>query len=105
MRDRRERQGGHRSHSLAVRRCYFKANIEGAEKIFEILKPKLQEKDQALVATLTERFKTVHDLLDKHKKGDEFKFYNELSAQDTKELAEAVNKLGEPLAQMGVILK
>ena len=83
----------------------FKANIEGAEKIFEILKPKLQEKDQALVATLTERFKTVHDLLDKHKKGDEFKFYNELSAQDTKELAEAVNKLGEPLAQMGVILK
>lgn len=83
----------------------FKANIEGAEKIFEILKPKLQQKDPALVKTLEERFKAVNDLLDSHKKGEAFKFYNELSADDTKALAEAVNKLGEPLAQMGVILK
>lgn len=83
----------------------FKANIEGAEKIFQILTPKLQAKDPALVKTLEERFKAVHDLLDSHKKGDEFKFYNELSADDTKALAEAVNKLGEPLAQMGVILQ
>ncbi|MDO4700182.1 MAG: iron uptake system protein EfeO [Moraxella sp.] len=83
----------------------FKANIEGAQKIFEILTPKLQAKDPALVKTLEERFKAVHDLLDSHKKGDEFKFYNELSADDTKALAEAVNKLGEPLAQMGVLLK
>lgn len=83
----------------------FKANIEGAEKIFEILKPKLQQKDPTLVKTLEERFKAVNDLLDSHKKGEAFKFYNELSADDTKALAEAVNKLGEPLAQMGVILK
>lgn len=84
----------------------FKANIEGAEKIFEILKPKIQAKDPALVTTLTERFKAVNDLLAKHQVGDkDYKFYKDLSKDDTKALAEAVNKLGEPLAQMGVILK
>lgn len=84
----------------------FKANIEGAEKIFEILTPKLQEKDPQLVATLTERFKAVNDMLDKYKVGErDFKSYTELKPEDTKALAEAVNKLGEPLAQMGIILK
>lgn len=84
----------------------FKANIEGAEKIFKILKPKIQAKDPALVATLTERFKAVNDLLAKHKVGDkDYKPYKQLTDADTKALAEAVNKLGEPLAQMGKILK
>ena len=32
------------------------------------------------------------------------KSYTDLSNEDTKELAEAVTKLGEPLSQMGVIL-
>lgn len=84
----------------------FKANIEGAEKIFALLKPKIQAKDPALVATLTERFKAVDDLLAKHQVGDkDYKAYKQLTSDDTKALAEAVNKLGEPLSQMGVILK
>ena len=33
-----------------------------------------------------------------------YKSYTDLSEADTKELAEAVTKLGEPLSQMGVIL-
>lgn len=83
----------------------FKANIEGAEKIFEILTPKLQAKDPALVKTLSERFKAVNDLLDKQKVGDkDYKPYKSLKPEETKALAEAVNKLGEPLAQMGTIL-
>ena len=84
----------------------FKANIEGAEKIFDIFKPKLQQKNPALVADLSEKFKAVDDLLAQHKVGEHgYKPYNQLSKQDTKALAEAVNKLGEPLAQMGIVLK
>jgi iron uptake system component EfeO len=84
----------------------FKANIEGAEKIFEIFTPKLQAKNPALVSELTDKFKTINALLDKHKQGDNgYVSYTKLSQQDTKELAEAVNKLGEPLAQMGIVLK
>lgn len=83
----------------------FKANIEGAEKIFEILTPKIQAKNPALVTELSEKFKAVNDLLAKHKDGEGFVAYTKLTKADTKALAEAVNKLGEPLAQMGVVLK
>lgn len=84
----------------------FRANIEGAEKIFELLKPKLQEKDAKLVAMLEKQFATVNGMLDKYKVGDkDYKSYTDLTKDDTRALGEAVNKLGEPLAQMGIILE
>lgn len=83
----------------------FKANIEGAEKIFELFTPKLQAKQPELVSELTAKFQAVNELLAQHKVGEGYKSYTALTKDDTKALAEAVNKLGEPLAQMGVILK
>lgn len=83
----------------------FKANIEGAEKIFQLFKPVLEEKDKDLVKTLENEFSNVNGLLDKYKTDSEnYKLYTELTKEDTKALAEAVTKLGEPLSQMGVIL-
>ena len=83
----------------------FRANIEGAEKIFELFKPLIQKKDAKLVKTLETEFKNVNGLLDKHMTDEKnYKSYIDLSEADTKELAEAVTKLGEPLSQMGVIL-
>ncbi|MCY9546351.1 iron uptake system protein EfeO [Lysinibacillus xylanilyticus] len=84
----------------------FKANIEGAEKIFEILRPKLEAKDKDLVATLDEKFKAVDDLLAQHATADGgYVSYKELTEENTKALAAAVNQLGEPLSQMGIILE
>lgn len=84
----------------------FKANIEGAEKIFEILTPKIQAKNPQLVIELQQKFKDVNALLAKHQVGaNDFKSYKDLTPEDTKALAEAVNKLGEPLAQMGIVLQ
>ena len=83
----------------------FRANIEGAEKIFSLFKPLIEKKDAKLVKTLEAEFKNVNALLDKHMTDDSnYKSYTDLSKEDTKELAEAVTKLGEPLSQMGVIL-
>lgn len=83
----------------------FRANIEGAEKIFELFKPLIEKKDAKLVKTLETEFKNVNGLLDKHMTDEKnYKSYTDLSEADTKELAEAVTKLGEPLSQMGVIL-
>ena len=83
----------------------FRANIEGAEKIFELFKPLIKDKDEKLVKILELEFKNVNGLLDKHMTDSEnYKLYTELTKEDTKELAEAVTKLGEPLSQMGVIL-
>ena len=65
----------------------------------------IQKKDAKLVKTLETEFKNVNGLLDKHMIDEEnYKSYTDLSEADTKELAEAVTKLGEPLSQMGVIL-
>lgn len=83
----------------------FRANIEGAEKIFQLFKPLIKNKDEKLVASLEKEFKNVNSLLDKHMTDSQhYKLYKDLTKEDTKELAEAVTKLGEPLSQMGVIL-
>ncbi|MCB6405767.1 MULTISPECIES: iron uptake system protein EfeO [Streptococcus] len=83
----------------------FRANIEGAEKIFQLFKPLIKNKDEKLVASLEKEFKNVNSLLDKHMTDSQhYKLYTDLTKEDTKELAEAVTKLGEPLSQMGVIL-
>lgn len=84
----------------------FKANIEGAEKIFTILEKKIQDKDPALAENLTKQFKNVNDLLAKHETKDGgFVSYTKLKKEDTQALSLAVNQLGEPLAQMGTILE
>ena len=83
----------------------FKANIEGAEEIFKIFKPLIEKKDSKLAKDLTEKFATINSLLDKYKTDDKhYKLYTNLTKENTKELSEAVTKLGEPLSQMGVIL-
>ena len=83
----------------------FRANIEGAQKIFELFRLKLEKKDSKLVATLDSEFKAVNGLLDKYMTDDKnYKLYTDLTKEDTKALAEAVTKLGEPLSQMGIIL-
>ena len=83
----------------------FRANIEGAQKIFELFRPKLEQKDAKLVTTLDTEFKAVNALLDKYMTDDKnYKLYTELKPEDTKALAEAVTKLGEPLSQMGIVM-
>lgn len=82
----------------------FKANIEGAEKIFEIFKDKITEKDKKVAETTQERFDNVNKLLAKYETKDGgYVDYTKLSKEDTKKLSEAVDKLGESLSQMAVI--
>lgn len=87
----------------------FKANVQGAEKIFELFQPALLTKNAELANNIRAQFNAVNSLLRKYNRSDDggYKYipYNDLSKDDIKVLAEAVNKLGEPLAQMGVILE
>lgn len=84
----------------------FKANIEGAEKIFELFKSNLQQKDAALVTTLEENFALLNDLLaDKEDGNGGYVSYLELTPEDTKALSEAVDHLAEPLSQMGIVVE
>lgn len=81
----------------------FKANIEGAQKIYELFKPILDQKDKDLSQKIKSKFDKVNGLLDKYKKDDGYILFTELTDSQKKELSNAVNELGEPLSQMAVV--
>lgn len=81
----------------------FKANIKGAQKIYELFKPTLEKKDKKLSSNIQKNFDKVNKLLDKYKDGDGYKSYNDVTKKDRKALADAVNALGEPLSKMAVV--
>lgn len=87
----------------------FKANVQGAEKIFELFQPALLAKNAGLAAEIRTQFSAVNRLLKKYNQSDDHGYryipYDDLTKADIKILAEAVNKLGEPLAQMGIVLE
>ncbi|MET3575019.1 iron uptake system protein EfeO [Bhargavaea ullalensis] len=84
----------------------FKANIEGAEEIFRIFESKIKERDESLAQNIEDKFDKVNTLLAKYETADGgYVSYEELTPEDTQELASAVNQLGEPLSQMGIVIE
>lgn len=84
----------------------FKANVEGAEKIFAIFKDELEKKDKDLVSTLEKNFATLDELLAKYEDGNGgYVSYEKLTAEDTKALSRAVDNLGEPLSQIAIVVE
>lgn len=77
----------------------FKANVEGAEKIVELFRAVINEKDPALLQTVDSNLKTVNDILAKYKTADGFLPYDKLSEEDRKNLATPINTLAEELAK------
>jgi iron uptake system component EfeO len=79
----------------------FKANVDGAQKAYELLKPVVQEKDAALATTLDQEFKDVQALLAKYEgEGGSYVSYDGVGKAKRKELSDAVNALGEPLSKL-----
>ncbi|WP_128381444.1 iron uptake system protein EfeO [Streptomyces cavernae] len=81
----------------------FKANVEGAQKSYELLKPVAQENDAALVTELDKQFAALNTLLDKYrtdKTSYDFTSYDKVGKADRKELSDAVNALAEPLSKL-----
>ncbi|MEZ5375999.1 MAG: iron uptake system protein EfeO [Acidimicrobiales bacterium] len=78
----------------------FQANVDGARIAFEALEPALRTKDDELADTLATRFESLQALLDQHRSGGGFVLYTELSDAEVRDLAAAVQALGEPLAEL-----
>ncbi|WP_263170889.1 iron uptake system protein EfeO [Streptomyces sp. SCSIO ZS0520] len=81
----------------------FKANVEGAETSYVLLKPVAAENDPELAKELDKQFAALDTLLDKYrsdKGGDEFTSYDKVGKADRKELSDAVNALAEPLSKL-----
>ena len=81
----------------------FAANVEGADKIFQLLNPALKEKDEELSKEIQTRFDEVFSLLNKHKNDEGYKVYTDLSEAEVKELSQAIDALAEPLSQIGIV--
>ncbi|WP_031069485.1 iron uptake system protein EfeO [Streptomyces sp. NRRL S-118] len=81
----------------------FKANVEGAQKSYELLKPVASKNDPALVAELDRQFGSLNALLDTYradKASYDFRPYDKVGAEQRKELSDGVNALAEPLSKL-----
>ncbi|MBP0453232.1 peptidase M75 family protein [Kitasatospora sp. RG8] len=80
----------------------FQANVEGAQKAYELLKPVASEKDAELAKTLDSEFAAIQALLAKYKQADgTFTSYDKVAEAERKTFSDAVNSLGEPLSKLG----
>ncbi|MFC2505950.1 MAG: iron uptake system protein EfeO [Kingella sp. (in: b-proteobacteria)] len=82
----------------------FQANIEGSQKIVELFRANIQEKDAKLLETVDKQFSIVNEILAKYKTKDGFETYDKLSEADRKALAAPINTLAEDLAKLRGLL-
>ncbi|PRY39505.1 iron uptake system protein EfeO [Umezawaea tangerina] len=78
----------------------FRANVDGSQAAIAALRPVVQDAQPALLTTVDTGFKALDDLLEKHRKGDGFKLYTELTEGEVKDLAAALDALGEPVSKV-----
>jgi iron uptake system component EfeO len=78
----------------------FQANVDGARVGFEGVEPILETKDPELAEELTARFAALQVLLDAQRQGEGFTLYDDLTPDEVKDLADAVNALSEPLSRL-----
>lgn len=81
----------------------FKANVEGAQKSYELLKPVASKNDAALTEELDTRFADLNTLLDEYrtdKNSYVFTSYDKVGKAERKELSDGVNALAEPLSKL-----
>ncbi len=82
----------------------FAANVEGAAKIYELLKPELHKKDADLEKDIGERFNSLQKELAPFKVNDAYISYEELQEDQIRKLSQTLDALAEPLSNMGTIL-
>ncbi|WP_205474312.1 iron uptake system protein EfeO [Nocardioides sp. SYSU D00038] len=78
----------------------FQANVDGARVAYEGVRPIVAGKDAALADQLDARFAELQELLDSHRDGTGFVYYDELTPDEVKALSDAVNALSEPLSRL-----
>ena len=77
----------------------FDANLAGSRRAFESAKPLLAAEDPELSRTIEARFAAAQGVLDRHRRGDGWVLYTELSEAETRALSQAIDALAEPLSE------
>lgn len=82
----------------------FQANIDGAQKIVDLLRPQLQKENSGLLAKVDANFKKVDAILAKYRTKTGFETYDKLTDADRNALKGPITTLAEDLAQLRGIL-
>jgi iron uptake system component EfeO len=78
----------------------FAANVAGAKKAYEVLRPIVIKSTPGLVEDLDDAFDAMDAALAPYRDGDGFVSYDTVTEDQRRELAQAVDALGEPLSQL-----
>ncbi|WP_279385783.1 imelysin family protein, partial [Cronobacter sakazakii] len=82
----------------------FQANIDGAQKIVNLLRPQLQKENAPLLAKVDANFKKVDAILAKYRTKDGFETYDKLTDADRNALKGPITSLAEDLSLLRGVL-
>jgi iron uptake system component EfeO len=78
----------------------FAANVAGAEKAYEVLRPIVIKSTPGLVEDLDNAFAAMAAALAPYRDGDSYVSYDTVTEDQLRQLAQVVDALGEPLSQL-----
>lgn len=82
----------------------FQANVDGARVLYEGLRPILLVKNKPLATAIDTELSKLQDLLNSHKQGAGFVYYDQLSTSQVRALSDQVNALAERLNELTAAL-
>ncbi|WP_342321156.1 iron uptake system protein EfeO [Kosakonia sp. BYX6] len=82
----------------------FQANVDGAQKIVDLLRPQLQKENAELLAKVDANFKKVDAILAKYRTKEGYETYDKLTDADRNALKGPITTLAEDLAQLRGVL-
>ncbi|UAN55512.1 iron uptake system protein EfeO [Serratia sp. JSRIV004] len=82
----------------------FQANVDGAQKIVNLLRPLLEKANQPLLAKIDANFKTVDIILAKYKTAEGYESYEKLTTADRNAMKGPITTLAEDLSQLRGVL-
>ncbi|XWJ90459.1 iron uptake system protein EfeO [Phytobacter ursingii] len=82
----------------------FQANVDGAQKIVNLLRPQLQKNNAELLGKVDANFKKVDVILAKYRTKDGYETYDKLTDADRNALKGPITTLAEDLAQLRGVL-
>ncbi|MFC7485259.1 iron uptake system protein EfeO [Knoellia sp. CPCC 206453] len=82
----------------------FAANWEGSKGAIAALRPVLEERDKALVASYDKRAAALDALVAKHQKGDGYELYTELTPVEIRALSDALDAVAEDVSKVAGVV-
>lgn len=77
----------------------FDSNLDGSREAFMSAQPLLAKSDPELSRTIQSRFAATQRVLDRYRRGPGWVIYTKLTKADTRQLAQAIDALAEPLSE------